>query len=146
MQHFPISMWCNGTTSRWQGVHWCHHWNKWSFFFWKSIEKTIYYFIVNEYNDIMNTVSFPILSDMCRHSKQVDRWWTFLWQNRVGKNTLFYNGAIDNKAKDRQRWNNDVGVVWIMWLFFFLYGRGGTSKTFLWKTLSACLRSERLIV
>lgn len=30
--------------------------------------------------------------------------------------------------------------------FFFLYGYGGTGKTFLWKTLSAGLRSQRLIV
>ncbi|XP_057450068.1 uncharacterized protein LOC130741240 [Lotus japonicus] len=30
--------------------------------------------------------------------------------------------------------------------FFFLYGFGGTGKTFLWKTLSAALRSKGLIV
>ncbi|GAU10652.1 hypothetical protein TSUD_421210, partial [Trifolium subterraneum] len=30
--------------------------------------------------------------------------------------------------------------------FFFLYGYGGTGKTFLWKTLSAALRSEGKIV
>ena len=30
--------------------------------------------------------------------------------------------------------------------FFFLYGYGGTSKTFMWKTLSAALRSKGMIV
>lgn len=30
--------------------------------------------------------------------------------------------------------------------FYFLYGYGGTGKTFLWKTLSAALRSQRKIV
>jgi len=30
--------------------------------------------------------------------------------------------------------------------FFFLYGYGGTGKTFIWKTLSATLRSKSMIV
>jgi len=30
--------------------------------------------------------------------------------------------------------------------FFFLYGYGGTGKTFMWKTLSAALRSKGMIV
>jgi len=30
--------------------------------------------------------------------------------------------------------------------FFFLYGYGGTGKTFIWKTLSAAVRSKGLIV
>ena len=30
--------------------------------------------------------------------------------------------------------------------FFFLYGYGGTRKTFIWKTLSAVVRSKGLIV
>jgi ATP-dependent DNA helicase PIF1 len=30
--------------------------------------------------------------------------------------------------------------------FFFLYGYGGTRKTFIWKTLSATVRSKGLIV
>jgi len=30
--------------------------------------------------------------------------------------------------------------------FFFLYGYGGTGKTFMWKTLSTAIRSKRLIV
>jgi len=30
--------------------------------------------------------------------------------------------------------------------FFFLYGYGGTGKTFMWKTLSTAIRSKGLIV
>jgi len=30
--------------------------------------------------------------------------------------------------------------------FFFLYGYGGTGKTFMWKTLSTALRSKGMIV
>jgi len=31
-------------------------------------------------------------------------------------------------------------------VFFFLYGYGGTGKTFMWKTLSIAIRSKGLIV
>ncbi|RDX77111.1 hypothetical protein CR513_42815, partial [Mucuna pruriens] len=41
---------------------------------------------------------------------------------------------------------NSASKAYIFWWFSFFYGYGGTSKTFIWKTLSIALRLKGLIV